>query len=154
MASGEKHARATVVMVLPTALTTFYFTNDISMGMVAGIGCLAGLFIEPDLDVNGLTRSEWSLLRTAWPIGLLWFVLWYPYGFIVPHRSAFSHRPIIGTFGRLIYLFTIVLIALVLFEQTSLLTWLWSRVSSLHTLAFIGGLALSDLFHWLMDGCP
>lgn len=154
MASGEKHARATLVLVVPAAVVTAYFTKDVGLGLAAGVGCLIGLFVEPDLDVNGLTRSEWTLLRSVWPVGILWVVLWYPYGLAVPHRSPLSHRPLIGTLCRLTYLGAFLIIGIIIVGEGEILPVILRSIPADTVVALLGGLTASDTLHWLMDGCP
>lgn len=118
---------------------------------VAG-GCLAGLFLSPDLDVNtGSMSDDWARHTIGRLPAGLWWLLWRPYAWLVPHRSPLSHWPLLGTVLRLGYLWGMVyLIATVLHRfwpvsiphLTFIPWWLpW---------AFIG-LASADLIHWVLD---
>ena len=94
MASGEDHDKATCFWSLP-----FGFGLSFVMGLPSGlIGGLAfvvgGLWLSPDLDTNSKPLKRWGLLQG----------LWWPYRKLIPHRSLFSHGPLIGTALRLAYL--------------------------------------------------
>ena len=94
MASGEDHDKATCFWSLP-----FGFGLSFVMGLASGlIGGLAfvvgGLWLSPDLDTYSKPLKRWGLLQG----------LWWPYRKLIPHRSLFSHGPLIGTGLRLAYL--------------------------------------------------
>ncbi len=55
---------------------------------------MSGLIFGPDLDLYSIHYKRWGKLR--------W--LWRPYQQALKHRSIWSHGPIIGTIGRIIYL--------------------------------------------------
>lgn len=65
--------------------------------------------IDPDLDHEQL--RTWTELRIyrylgVWP-GRVWQAIWAPYGVLIPHRSALSHLPGLGTAIRAAYLFAV-----------------------------------------------
>lgn len=79
--------------------------------------------------------------------------LWYPYAVIAKHRSWFSHAPIIGTLGRVIYL-GLLYLGLAALLRTYFDIFLPSPLailSWLQWLIFVGGLAISDIGHWWLD---
>ena len=55
---------------------------------------VSGLIFGPDLDLYSFHYKRWGKLR--------W--LWRPYQQAIKHRSIWSHGPIIGTIGRILYL--------------------------------------------------
>lgn len=57
-----------------------------------GLGCLLGVLLTPDLDL-----SENEHARN------LWYLLWWPYGKLLHHRSRLSHFPGLGTLIRVAY---------------------------------------------------
>lgn len=127
-------------------------TDNTLAGVACSAGCLAGIFLTPDLDQQTLSHSEHLLVRWTFGLGYGWVLLWYPYARLIPHRSPLSHFPILGTLGRLLYLaFWLCLPALWGWKWFTLPThldalWLWAA----------GGLALSDLGHYVFDlpWCP
>ena len=65
--------------------------------LIAAASCLAGgLWLSPDLD----TRS--NALRRWGPLGFIW----WPYRLLIPHRSLWSHGPVLGMGARLGVLLT------------------------------------------------
>ncbi len=64
-------------------------------GLIAGVTfCLGGLWLSPDLDTCSEALKKWGFLK----------LIWFPYRKLIPHRSLFSHGPLIGTTIRIIYL--------------------------------------------------
>ncbi len=61
---------------------------------VSGGFLVSGLIFGPDLDLYSFHYKRWGILR--------W--LWRPYQKAIKHRSIWSHGPIIGTVGRILYL--------------------------------------------------
>lgn len=55
---------------------------------------MSGLIFGPDLDLHSFHYKRWGKLRC----------LWRPYQQAIKHRSIWSHGPIIGTLGRVLYL--------------------------------------------------
>lgn len=155
VSSGKAHAAATKLLAIPAGLLAAQVVpgiDPIMAGGMAVVGCLTGLVLDPDLDVDGLTRSEWQILKRFWILGVVWVVLWWPYAKLIPHRSPLSHFPVMGTVGRLFYL---LLWAVAI---TSLASWplgwvQWIPDVVAHPLfaAWLVGLMISDAGHWAMD---
>lgn len=152
MATGSQHAAGTLVLTPITAAGAWWLTNgDMTTAVIAGAGCLSGLLISPDLDMEGVTNSEYWLVRWTLGLGWLWVMLWYPYAVIARHRGL-SHAPLIGTIGRVLYV--IILYAgfyLLLAYFFNLKLPLWPILLWRPGVVFVGGLAISDIGHWLLD---
>lgn len=154
MASGRTHGKITLALTIPAGILG-YMAGDITTGLVAASGCFAGLFIDPDLDVDRITRSERRVIKTVGLVGWLWHILWWPYAKVIPHRHPLSHWPLLGTALRLVYLAGLVL--LVLFGLETVFGWGVPLLATLMAvprplwLAGLGGLALSDAGHWVTD---
>ena len=108
---------------------------------VAIVGAFLGdLFLSPDLDhnVGSLSYRAWGPLR----------FVWMPYMYLVPHRSAVSHFPIVGTAGRLLYLGLPVYVV-ALFCGHDLL-WI---ILDPHpaAIAAVVGLEISNSLHFIAD---
>ena len=155
MPSGKVHA-FTSVLVTSAVGSTLLVAGGPPLASVAAItgGCLAGLVVNPDLDVRRPTHSHYLVRRSGGLIlALAWRVLWWPYAnLLIPyHRHPLSHFPILGTAVRVGYLLGILALAWwvmrvffplpaftpLLFEPL----WWWG----------FGGLALVDILHALMD---
>jgi uncharacterized metal-binding protein len=74
---------------------TIYLTTRADLAFwVSGGFLFSGLIFGPDLDLYSVHYQRWGKLR--------W--LWRPYQKAIKHRSIWSHGPMIGTIGRIIYL--------------------------------------------------
>ena len=118
---------------------------------------MLGLLLTPDLDVNAGSISE-EEVRELSPFGEnLWWMYWFPYRQTLPHRSPFSHWPIIGTIGRLLYIsipYWIGLAVTYSFDP-SIFNWLaqagiWLIMLPYFRVAVLG-LAGADTLHFFMD---
>ena len=156
MASGQTHTLVTVaaaglvgMLALPLA------AKDVRILAVVP-GCLAGMFLSPDLDVSQ-NISGWHVRRFGGIAGellsFLWRLFWWPYAAIIPHRHWVSHAPVVSTLIRLVYLATPLLALLILLGSLE-----WALLFVLdHQLMFVSalfGLGLSDLLHWILDWGP
>ena len=118
---------------------------DVPTASLAGLGCLVGIVLSPDLDQESISRTEWRIVHVTFGVGWLWPFLSWPYARLVPHRSIWSHAPLLGTAGRVAYFGSLVTVALWLAGVTVYqedVMWLAPLVA---------GLAVSDTLHWLMD---
>jgi uncharacterized metal-binding protein len=137
------------------------------------LGCLAGIFLTPDLDIEAVTGSEWTIIKWTLGLGWLWVLFWWPYAWVFHHRSIWSHLPILSTVIRLLYVALVfslwwwvlsVLVAAVTFMFGNGSYWLpevnpasmWAFCMENFEWAFglFFGLAVSDFAHWLMDAAP
>lgn len=144
MASGRQHATAGAVLCLPVGTAVWLTTNRPEWGLLAAAGCLAGVAVHPDLDQEGVDSSEYAIIKWTLGVGFVWTALWYPYARLLRHRSFWSHFPLVGTLGRLAYLYVAV--------------WLASRVFKFALpsmgveFVIVGiGLCVSDTAHFVMD---
>lgn len=149
VATGKQHGIVTIALSVPSGIAGYALSQRIDFAVVTMLGCLTGLFVDPDLDVNGLTKSRMRWGRIALPLVYVWSLLWSLYSWVIPHRHWVSHLPIIGTAGRLSYLTAILsLISMGKF-------WQWPFLLPIDLLfCFFIGLAVSDMAHWIMDGMP
>ena len=134
MASGKAHRRTTIILSVPLGISIGVWTTDIFAGLCCFSGCIFGLWIHPDLDIDKYARWPWRAYARA---------MW--------HRHIWSHLPLLGTALRLAYLLTIPSLMLNMFIDISpYMLWFirW------YGMWFFIGLAMSDSAHWLMDGVP
>jgi uncharacterized metal-binding protein len=152
MPHGKAHASATVLLAAGIGILSASVFRDpvVTTAALTG-GCLAGLVLTPDLDVDRGSISHRIVKRSAgFLIGFAWKVFWYPYSRLMPHRSWWSHMPVFSTLVRVFYLFAL----------PALLWWLASMMVALPVLqmptwdwlptAFVG-LVLADTLHAVMD---
>lgn len=118
--------------------------------MAVSAGCLAGLLLTPDLDINNGSISNHHARRTfGQVVGIIWEVAWKPYSWIIPHRSPLSHAPVIGTALRLFYLSCVVYLLLRL-AGIAVPTVIPTALPWWFPFVFIG-LCLSDTAHYILD---
>ena len=148
MPSGQVHAACSIGLSAVCYGTILGFTGDNLLALSGATGCVLGILLTPDLDQKTLSSSENSLVRYTLGLGFLWVMLWYPYASLIPHRSPLSHAPLIGTFGRLLYL------AMILAIPAYFLGWNFGQIPpEIWQIVFYGvaGLAVSDFGHFVFD---
>ena len=149
MASGRNHDRATALWSLPWGLVV-----ALVLGWRAGlIGATSflfgGLWLSPDLDTRSLALRRWGALQ--------W--LWWPYRTVLPHRSFWSHGPVIGTLLRLLLLlgWGTLVTALLPGQSIAELPQVLLQAVRRHpvpALAVVLSLEASVWLHLLLDGDP
>lgn len=159
MSSGIEHKQASEQLSWMVAFGAIAVTGELMIGAAAAAGCLAGILLTPDLDVGYWARIHaMRELKKEFPVaGRIWHILWIPYAAAIPHRSPWSHWPILGTVVRLFYLACMLMFLSLFvssaggFQPDMVFSWLdvLARWSMTHW--FIVGLVVSDTAHWLMD---
>lgn len=131
--NGKAHSVLTVGLagaILYTC-TELNIPVDVTGGLVTG--CLANLFVHPDLD-----QAEIRTLKRPWLIS------WWPYGKLIKHRSPLSHFPVIGTLGRVLYITLVVaLVGQIMRVPAPTLKY--------EAKFIIAGLMMADTLHYLAD---
>ncbi len=152
MASGQDHDKATRLFSLPFSLFIGLLL-DWKSGVIAGLFFLfGGLWLSPDLDTRSKALKRWGIFQG----------LWWPYRKLMPHRSVFSHGPIIGTILRMTYLMGLICLILCLLNplglsSPSLAIKSISQIIQKYphqALAMILGLEASVWLHLIKDGDP
>ncbi len=116
-------------------------------------GCMAGLVVNPDLDMRRFTHAEEVVQKSLGRfLAGVWYALWWPYARLVPgHRHPLSHFPLVGTIGRVIYLGLVFVLLRLLLGLLVPLPPLVLPLSSGWLWWTIGGLAAADALHTLLD---
>lgn len=137
MASGQIH---TLTTLCASAVAVSYFGLDNIEGssgwLLGGLWCV---IVSPDLDqVDGDNGyyGLYVLSNTKRGLEKLWHLYWQPYARLLKHRSFFSHFPVIGTFGRLIYGGLVYIPLLAFWDGTPY---------------FITAIITMDFLHWVLD---
>ena len=149
LALGRRHDQSIWILSLPLGIAVGLVLGW-TAGLSAAASCLAGgLWLYPDLD----TRS--NALRRWGPLGFLW----WPYRLLIPHRSLWSHGPVLGTTARLGVLLSwclIVTLAVPALSPALLLTTLQQlmRAYPREVIALLVGLEGSAWIHLILDGDP
>ena len=121
-------------------LLLLFLNPLLSFGSLAGY--FLGQFVDPDLDLVGITSAEGRMLRKIPLVGGLFVAYWTIYGAVFRqyHRSFLTHGFIISTVIRFIYAFW--WIALLKYTET----WFLLVIAGM----FIG-LLFSDSLHIWVD---
>ena len=148
MASGRAHDRATLIAGAPIGMAAAVLWGA-DAGFIAAAACLiGGLWLSPDLDTHSNALRRWGPLRG----------LWWPYRHLIPHRSLWSHGPLIGTALRLMLLlgWWVVLSLLIGWPTNAGLPQLvsWLKQQPQQAIALAIGLEASAWLHLILDGDP
>jgi uncharacterized metal-binding protein len=132
-------------MALPVGLAAFAISHNPLYGLGATLGCLAGIPLTPDLDQEGISSSEYFIIKWTMGLGFFWTMIWFPYARACPHRSFASHFPVVSTALRLAYIGVFVAVAhyFGMPFPKNVDYWLASWI--------VGGLLVSDIVHWALD---
>jgi uncharacterized metal-binding protein len=94
MPNARTHDAITYAIIPFTYLAAEMYWGDHTTSAIATVAMLfSGLMFGPDLDLDSKPYRRWGPLR----------FLWKPYQAALPHRSKFSHGPILGTVIRIVY---------------------------------------------------
>lgn len=156
MANGRVHFIGNLLTgSIAICVTKLYLPEQFNQVL---LGSLCGLFITPDMDLEGRTHTE-NLLRKIPVIGLLFQVSWYLYALLFAHRGL-SHNIFIGTLSRIIYSLLLIIFWLLLVTGIIYITgntnnqiWLtvynWLQCYVTIPMLFIW--FLQDCNHYLLD---
>lgn len=152
MPNGATHSKATFICALTLPSTLYIASGSPEKAFMLFAGCAAGLLVTPDLDVDGGNYSAYILKVVGGEVASkVWVFLWSPYSKLMPHRSPWSHSPILSTAIRMLYV--AVLMAPLLFASylVSGLNTVTLREELLQFIPFFAGLAIVDTLHIVMD---
>jgi uncharacterized metal-binding protein len=156
MSSGRTHDRITLISLPILTGISLILTRNAELTLwVAGSFLFGGLMFGPDLDIHSNQSIRWGWLR--------W--MWQPYRQAIPHRSALSHGPLIGTICRLLYVgLWAVLLGLLYQSACHFLRWpTWTEVqiwrsmqqfvtkNSTTLLGILVGLEVGSMSHYSAD---
>ena len=152
MAVGSNHDKGSILWSIPFGLLTNLIIGS-PYGLITGIAfLLGGLWLSPDLDTKSLPLKRWGILKG----------IWLPYRKLIPHRSFFSHGPLIGTTLRICYLITCTTLVVLLIQPFGLklpiniIQYLSQNIQANPKpyLALFLGLEASAWLHLIKDGDP
>ena len=143
---GQIHSVISLALAVPCTIIGLGL-DGIRGAILMGGGCVAGIFLSPDLDQETLTTSETIFLKipyVGWVFTGLMFAYWLGYAVMFKHRGI-SHWPVVGTITRMMYISFTFVIILVLWHVN-----LFTIVLPYFPLWFLG-LCISDVGHYLRD---
>lgn len=127
--------------------------------MLYCVGSLIGIIISCDLDVdNGFIGDKIIRERLGYFAEKIWKAFWYLYRRSLKHGSPLSHWFVISTYGRIGYIFLLLIVAPHVgfyyviqptWDLVYVLNWYWERVTEQREIIF--GLIASDCIHYTLD---
>lgn len=122
---------------------------------------ISGVFFSPDLDLDSRIHKRWGVF----------FYIWLPYKWIIPHRHFWSHGLILPPLIRLGYFFGMIILTIFAIERLtalfgieipiihnsiawSILLWIAQNqmISISIAVGFITGGAVHSIADWLHTG--
>lgn len=103
MSSGKTHDTLTILLLTPVLLWSLLVLKlewITAIIVTAGFG-FGGIYLSPDLDTRSRPFYRWGLFR----------FIWWPYQWMVRHRSRWSHGIFTGTLFRLTYFSSVLVLA-------------------------------------------
>lgn len=136
MASGKTHTRTNLVAIGALAIATPFIDMTVSFTLL--IGAIFGtLWLSPDLDLKSDAYYRWGPLKA----------IWLPYVKLMPHRSLFSHLPVLSDVIRVVYIgFPLVLLLPLTAYEPEVRTWIDTK-----GMPFFSGLVLATTLHTTLD---
>lgn len=168
MPSGKVHAATSAFTASVLVSSALVPGVDKQFVVAAAAGCLSGVFLSPDLDVDAGYIGLYYIRKYFGEIlSVTWQWLWKPYAVLMPHRSRASHTPVLGTMLRLLYLY----LSYLVLGSLSFYAFGWPRQVYIvplkkallvfirghapfgveMSIAAFAGLCISDALHALMD---
>jgi len=157
VSAGHVHAKASVILAIGFGLGGIATLNPGSVEYV--LGSLASIMLSPDLDVDAKNISSTIMRkRFGWVAEKAWDSLWYWYRRSLKHGSPLSHFPVVGTLGRLVYMYLFLIVVPVLILKFLFpshvdliyeLTW-WVKIALIRY-KFVIAVMAGDLIHWALD---
>jgi uncharacterized metal-binding protein len=157
VSDGVTHSKASLALsggFLLYGLATW----DIS-SVAYATGSLIGVICTPDVDVdNGFITDKYIRNKLGWFAEKMWDATWAFYRRSVKHGSELSHGPIIGTIGRIVYLYFLFIVVphfiyyFMFHPQWDLwyvLDWYANKIEE--NWQIVLGLMSADGIHWFLD---
>lgn len=139
MPNAKTHDNITFIFSGPVFLLSFLITGSYLISILVFVSFLfSGWCFNGDLDLNSKPYKRWSILR----------FIWKPYQKVFPHRSFFTHGPIIGTLIRVIWLLILCLPLLYFYFHP---VWNFSLIHYKEMLAILTGLEGGAFSHYAAD---
>ncbi|MEX0962296.1 MAG: DUF2227 family putative metal-binding protein [Simkaniaceae bacterium] len=145
IASYKKHTQFNLLFALPLFLGLAFYLNLFTWNQAlffSGAFIYGTLFMSPDVDVaNQIKLFSFRGLMT---------LPFRPYSFFFKHRGL-SHKPILGTLTRLIWLLIILAFCFWIFDRSSFISIDELKNYKTPILYASLGFILSDLCHLILD---
>lgn len=144
MSSGRTHSLVSVIAGGIATGVSISSGLSYADSIAIGLGCLSGILIGPDADVDtgnvslAILRDDFGSIASN-----LWRIAWYPYARIIPHRHFVSHFPIISTAIRVAYITIVPFVLMRMMQIEIAFDWMF--------VYWFIGLCISDTLHAIFD---
>lgn len=155
MSSGLWHNRATITAT--TICTLLALPYEPTIALCVAIGGLSGILLTPDLDQPTLNRVENQLIKNKSLllrlVGYVYVTFFSAYAYMFGHRSFWTHWPIVGTVGRLLYIAIVFGIIRLLATPIdyAIILWQSGMINWQYIIYGFIMLTIVDTIHWVMD---
>ena len=155
MSAGSVHTLSAVALATGFTVASLSVLDPDAMQYAAG--AVVGIFVSPDCDVDkGFIAYHYIRRRLGDWAEWVWDRIWFMYRRSVKHGSELSHFPVVGTLGRLVYLFFFVLVVPYLFLDIFFpfnldfeFRWWITRILSYWRV--VVGMMGVDFIHFILD---
>ncbi|HEX5692268.1 MAG TPA: metal-binding protein [Roseiflexaceae bacterium] len=107
------HTHDVITFVTGAALAPLVYTGQMAAGaesstamvysiIAVGAHLISGIMFSPDLDLDSRIDNRWGIF----------FWIWRPYMWLIPHRHFWSHGLIVPPLLRLLYFYLVIVIFL------------------------------------------
>lgn len=156
MSSGIVHTKASLMLATGFGIGGILSLNPSMLQPV--VGALIGVIITPDLDVDNGFIGDAHIRRFSYWLEKIWDLIWLYYRKSLKHGGPLSHFPVISTFGRIVYLYFVVIVVphtiiYFAFKPNWDLNWVFEAywLNILDCWKIIIGMIGSDIIHWALD---
>jgi uncharacterized metal-binding protein len=97
----------TGVALVPPAYTVYAAADPAgaagSVALLVGAHLLSGMMFSPDLDLDSSIDDRWGMF----------YWIWRPYMWLIPHRRFWSHSLVFSPILRLLYFYSVIMAVLI-----------------------------------------
>jgi uncharacterized metal-binding protein len=154
MSAGHIHTRASLILASSFLASSIFWGG----GVEPALGALIGVLVGPDLDVDHGNNSDAYIRKSVgYVLEWVWDLLWWPYRKMFKHGSFASHFPIISTWGRIAYLYFVMMFVYAIlgmffpgaWDMRVEFAWWWDLIA--HHPRVVYGLIGADTIHFFLD---
>lgn len=155
MSDGVVHRNASLLLTGGLAVGALVTHQSLQYA----VGAAIGIFVTPDMDVDAGMLTDLYIRRIGGkPLEMVWDLIWFIYRRGLKHGSLVSHGAVVGTLGRIGYLYALlILLPLTTYSFMIGNTSILAPTIQTHLAWFLQhtpvwvGLMAADLIHWILD---
>ena len=157
MSAGTVHLKASQILTIGFVVGSVLTWDAVPLNYA--VGSMVGIYITPDLDVDAGNITD-KIIRQK--LGKkaedVWDAFWYMYRRSLKHGGELSHLPVIGTLGRIAYVYLLLIVIphtvyYYIFQPSwnliYVLYWYGAAIAGMWKIWL--GLMGADAIHWVFD---